>query len=62
MANNAQAEAAHHDHDDHPHGLRRWLFSTNHKDIGTLYLILSLVGGVIGALLSMEMGCELFFE
>jgi cytochrome c oxidase subunit 1 len=42
-----------------PHGWRRWLLSTNHKDIGTLYLILAICGGLIGGLFSVIMRAEL---
>lgn len=46
--------------DDHtPHGWRRWLLSTNHKDIGTLYLVFSVVAAIIGAGISFAMRLEL---
>ncbi|MBX7146888.1 MAG: cytochrome c oxidase subunit I [Alphaproteobacteria bacterium] len=47
----------HHDH--HPTGWRRYLFSTNHKDIGTLYIIFSIITGLIGGLISVIMRAEL---
>jgi cytochrome c oxidase subunit 1 len=44
---------------DHPTGWRRYLYSTNHKDIGTMYLVFAMTGGVIGGLLSIGMRMEL---
>ena len=50
--------------DDHGHDapkgfVRRWLYSTNHKDIGTMYLIFSIVAALIGSGISVFMRMEL---
>ena len=54
-----RADHAHDHAHDHPTGWRRWLFATNHKDIGTMYLWFSfamlLVGGVNALLLRTEL-------
>jgi cytochrome c oxidase subunit I len=44
---------------DHPVGWRRYLDSTNHQDIGTMYLVFALAAGLIGGALSVGMRMEL---
>src|SRR3984957_19287973 len=63
MATPATTHDAHDDHGahDHPHGWRRFVYSTNHKDIGTMYLAFALVGGLIGGFLSMGIRAELMY-
>ncbi len=51
--------ADHHDHDHKPGFFVRWFCSTNHKDIGTLYIIFSILAGIIGGWFSMMMRHEL---
>ena len=53
--------AAHDDHDHKPHGFwGRWLTTTNHKDIGTLYLVFSGIMFFVGGSMAMVIRAELF--
>jgi cytochrome c oxidase subunit 1 len=48
-------------HDDHhtPTGWRRFVYSTNHKDIGTMYIIFAIIAGLIGGAMSIGIRLEL---
>ena len=60
------AVVAEHDdhHDDHDHGpakgLLRWVITTNHKDIGTMYLVFALAMFFVGGAMAMVIRAELF--
>src|ERR1700685_569136 len=64
MAQYHASDSAHDHHDDHHDqpaaGIRRWLFATNHKDIGTMYLVFSLIMFFIGGSMAMVIRAELF--
>src|SRR5262245_34218843 len=57
-AHGAQAHAHDNGHAT-PYGWRRWVYPTNHQDIGTMYMIFALVGGIVGGVLSIGMRLEL---
>ena len=60
----AHGDAHDHGHDDHAHGpdkgIMRWIKTTNHKDLGTLYLFFSFTMFFIGGLMSLVIRAELF--
>ncbi|MCG8625986.1 MAG: cytochrome c oxidase subunit I [Proteobacteria bacterium] len=55
----AKAHAPSHDHSTPKGFVRRWLYATNHKDIGTMYIIFSILAALIGSGISVYMRMEL---
>jgi cytochrome c oxidase subunit 1 len=50
-----------HDHaHDHPSGIMRWVTTTNHKDIGSMYLWFSFAMFIVGGIMALVIRAELF--
>src|ERR1700728_2778659 len=60
MAEQHAQAGEHADHDHKPHGWRRWVYATNHKDIGTMYLVFACTMFFIGGAMAMVIRLELF--
>ncbi|HYA20420.1 MAG TPA: cytochrome c oxidase subunit I [Burkholderiales bacterium] len=56
----AHATHTHGEHAHHPSGIMRWVTTTNHKDIGTLYLTFAGTMFFIGGIMAMMIRAELF--
>ncbi|WP_018413163.1 cytochrome c oxidase subunit I [Methyloversatilis thermotolerans] len=55
------ADHAHdHGHDHHPGGIMRWVTTTNHKDIGSMYLWFSFAMFIVGGIMALVIRAELF--
>jgi len=57
MSEAVEHEAHHH---GPPSGLLRWVFTTNHKDIGTLYLVTAMIMLLVGGVMALVIRTELF--
>jgi cytochrome c oxidase subunit 1 len=65
MAHDTTHDHANHAHGDHDHhgpayGWRRWVYATNHKDIGTMYLVFACIMFFVGGFMAMIIRAELF--
>ena len=59
MSTTAITHSTTNDTPNHPTGWRRYLYSTNHKDIGTMYFVFAISAGLLGGVFSILMRMEL---
>jgi cytochrome c oxidase subunit 1 len=59
MPTMSRVSDAHDEAHAHPSGWRRYLYSTNHKDIGTMYFAFAICAGLIGGIISVVIRMEL---